>query len=441
MPADSPPAASSRPPVVYLHIGAPKSGTTFVQDVLWTNAALLRDHGVLLPGGSFAAHVAGTKDLRELEPEPSEPARWDGAWDALAAEIKAAEGARTAVISNEVLCATEQHQVDRAMKSLAPAEVHIVYSARDMAGLLPSEWQEYVKHRYHYSFGHWLTEVIDKGPGHGAGDWFWRVHDIPQVLGRWAAHVPPERIHVLTMPRPGAPHDLLWRRFAELLGIGHVPVDLTRTRTNSSLGAVETEVLRHVNAALDDETPMWLYHRVVTDILALQVLPGSGPRRDRVTLPADRRPWAEQRAAELVEAIRTAGYDVVGSLEELLPPATTAQGVTVPEHLAGSELVETAANAIIGLLDRIAALREENHRLHDERREQRDTPLPKLLARTASERHKTVWRMRVAYWHLMERIKGIEPAAETPGPEDAAEPPTLRRKSNGEQERRDGAPR
>src|ERR1700754_1132007 len=37
-------------PVVYLHIGAPKSGTTFIQNVLWRNKEVLAEQGVVLPG-------------------------------------------------------------------------------------------------------------------------------------------------------------------------------------------------------------------------------------------------------------------------------------------------------------------------------------------------------------------------------------------------------
>ena len=41
---------------VYLHIGAPKTGTTYLQEVLFTNRARLAEHGVLYPGESRTAH-------------------------------------------------------------------------------------------------------------------------------------------------------------------------------------------------------------------------------------------------------------------------------------------------------------------------------------------------------------------------------------------------
>lgn len=409
------------PPAVYLHIGAPKSGTTFLQGLLWSNAGALSEAGVLLPGGSFAGQVRATRDLRGVQPEPDEPGPgWDGAWDLLADEIKAS-GHRAAVLSHEVLCSVDEAGAGRAVRSLAPCEVHIVYSARDLAGLLPSEWQEYVKHRYHFDFGHWLREVVDGPRDGGAARWFWQVHDIPEVLGRWAAHVPPERVHVLTMPGRDAPRGLLWERFAGLLGVDPDVADVTGARANHSLSLAETELLRRVNAAVDEDVPMWLYHRLVTDVLALKVLPGRG-EPGRVPLPPERRAWADAKASELVGAIRSAGYDVAGDLAELLPAADT-RAETPGGAPQDAELLDAAAHTILGLLDRIEMLRQEIEALREERLEQHQTALPKLMARHLSERNQAVWKMRVGYWHLVERVKGIEPPPEpVPGEDEEDEP-------------------
>jgi hypothetical protein len=403
------------PPAVYLHIGAPKSGTTFLQGLLWSNAEALSEAGVLMPGGSFAAHVGATRDLRRVEPEPDDPGpSWDSAWDLLAEQIKASEH-RAAVISHEVMCAVDAEGARRAVESLAPCDVHLVYSARDLAGLLPSEWQEYVKHRFHFGFEHWLREVIDGPRDGGAARWFWQVHDIPEVLGRWAPHVPPERVHVLTMPGPDAPRERLWERFAGILGVDPAVAEVADTRANSSLSWTETELLRRVNSAVDQDAPMWLYHRLVTDVLALKVLPGRG-EPGRVPLPPGRRAWAGEKAREFVDAIRSARYDVAGDLDELLPGEPPPQ--TGPVAAPGDpELLDAAAHTVLGLLDRIEMLREEIGLLRQERQEQHRTALPKLMARHLSERNETVWKMRVGYWHLVERLKGVEPP-----PEPAVEP-------------------
>lgn len=412
--------SGSSPPVVYLHVGAPKSGTTFLQGLLWKNADALSEAGVLLPGGSFAAHVRAARDLRGSVPEPDDPGPgWDGAWDELAEAVTASSGHRAAVISNEVICAVDEEGAGRVVRSLAPCEVHVVYSARDLTGLLPSEWQEYVKHRFHYDFTHWLGEVVDGPRDTGAAWWFWRVHDVSDVLGRWARHVPPERVHVLTVPGSDAPRELLWERFAGLVGFDPAVADPSGARANASLSWTETELLRRVNAAVDEDVPMWRYHRLVTDVLALTVLPGRGAP-GRVPLPPEHRVWADAKARERVDAIRSGGYDVVGDLDELLSREPARQPESGPPP-GDAELLDAAAHTVLGLLDQVSSLREELTELQRERREQHETALPKLMARHLSERNETVWKMRVGYWHLIEKFKGIEPPPQPEPTDDEAD--------------------
>ena len=64
-------ARSSR---VFLHIGEPKTGTTFLQDVMWDNRSWLSSRGILLPGFSHQDHSRASRDLREAPRAASDPA-------------------------------------------------------------------------------------------------------------------------------------------------------------------------------------------------------------------------------------------------------------------------------------------------------------------------------------------------------------------------------
>jgi hypothetical protein len=69
-------------PVVYLHVGEPKSGTTFLQQVMWGNRAVLAGQGVLLPGAHAQDHFRATQDLRGVPQAPEDPAgSYEGEWD------------------------------------------------------------------------------------------------------------------------------------------------------------------------------------------------------------------------------------------------------------------------------------------------------------------------------------------------------------------------
>ena len=89
---------------------------------------------------------------------------------------------------------------------LAPAEVHLVVTAREPLGLFTASWQESIKNRDTRPMADYSTvEADDSG-----GVWNWRTLDVRRVLERWSPAFPAERVHVLPLPRPGCPatHDL-----------------------------------------------------------------------------------------------------------------------------------------------------------------------------------------------------------------------------------------
>ena len=67
----APPAAEAK---VFLHIGEPKTGTTFIQQVMWSNRAELAAEGVVLPGHHPQDHYRASQDLRGIQKLPSDPA-------------------------------------------------------------------------------------------------------------------------------------------------------------------------------------------------------------------------------------------------------------------------------------------------------------------------------------------------------------------------------
>src|SRR4051794_6744458 len=192
--------------VVYLHVGAPKTGTTYLQDRLYANRALLADHGVSYPVGVHADMFRAAVDLTNR--------RWAGLdtrgeWERLVGRVRRAPA--TAVVSHEILSGATRHQVAQVMGDFAGTEVHVVYSARDIGRQLPAEWQESLKYRRRGSFKRYLRRAQSE-PRRDPAMWFWRAHGLPGVLNRWGPGFPPPRGHPLTRPPPGAPAAQLWRR-------------------------------------------------------------------------------------------------------------------------------------------------------------------------------------------------------------------------------------
>ncbi|MDR2987881.1 MAG: hypothetical protein LBV34_23890 [Nocardiopsaceae bacterium] len=411
---------------VYLHIGEPKTGTTYVQQALWGCRAWLAAQGVVLPGYSDRDHFRASRDLRGVPKVASDPAdRWAGEWDVLAGQALRVPGA--AVISNELLAACTDRQADRAVRSLLPAEVHIVLTARDIASLLPAEWQEAVKCRDTVPWEQWLDAVISAAPDpdRRRRSWFWAVHDTPAILEMWSRHIPPDHVHVITVPGHG-PAGALWARFASALGIESGGTGLPHARVNTSLGLVEAECLRRLNETLPGEMPNWFYTHDIRRILAREALRGQPPQA-RLTLPPGQQAWARRQAEILAAGLRDSKCHVVGDLGELLPPPATEPYVS-PSLLSADQLLDAALHAAAALAD------HQYQKGHPGRQQQRHRPLSprqrlshlawaalngplvKRALRNASHLA-AVRRLRVAIWCVL-----IRPARHRLRPAPAGSP-------------------
>jgi hypothetical protein len=400
---------------VFLHIGEPKTGTTFIQQVLWSNRAELATQGVGLPGHHPQDHFRASQDLRGIEKLASDPAgSWTGEWEILASQAK--QPGKTAVISHELFCAADSGHAAMAVRSLQPAQVHIVLTVRDMASLLAAEWQETVKHRNARSWEDWLGDVIDR-ESVAAGRrqwWFWRVHDTLAILRLWAEHVPLERIHVITNPPRGSAPGLLWERFASLLGIDPGCADLSRARPNASLGMAETEFLRRLNQALPgpDVVPDWFYMWSVKETVAHRALAGR-PGGGRLVLPAERDAWAKEQSETLIGGLRASGYQIAGDLDDLRPPQVTEPPASPSDQPAEAILdaaVQAAAALVVNQYQReypAARPREGRGRGLAGRIEAAAAASPRLkrTVRELSGRYPAVRRLRVLAWRAMEKIR------------------------------------
>lgn len=353
------PAVSTEPqvgraPVVFLHIGAPKTGTTFLQRILWHNRAQLATAGVLYPGDSFGAHVQAAFDLRNAGFHGYQDPEVPGAWDAFVEAARPWNG--TVIFSQELFSPATASQVDRAMNDLSFAEVHLVYTARELTRQIPAAWQEDIKNRFTPTLDEFVAALRDNTRDHqGLGRMFWRMQDANEVLKRWSRRVPAARVHVITVPQTGGDPDLLWRRFAGVVGVDPDAFDISAAFQNTSLGAAEATFLQRLNIVLDDEVGWPLYNEMVKHYLAQEVLVRRESSARLRLSPADAQ-WFASRGTAQVNGLRSSGYHIVGSLDDLLPPADVAVAGE-PEDPPVEEQLEVAIEAIAAVLLRVSRLR------------------------------------------------------------------------------------
>ena len=347
-------------PRTLVHVGAPKTGTSFVQDTLFTHREALRQRGILYAADRHDAHFLAALDLMEL-PWGGLEREANGRWDRLAAEVRDWPG--TAIISHEILGRASRLQAARALESLgAPErEVHVVFSARDLVRQIPAEWQENVKHRRTKPYRAFLQDLQDPDRTAEVAQWFWGVQEVPDVLDRWTEGIPRERVHLVTVPPPGASPTLLWERFASVFGLD--PTEFVPTeRANASLGVPESTMVRRLNTRLNNVLDGYGYRRFVRELVVHQHL---ARRRDsaRLSLPPDVQQWAGSLARTWVSELALRGYDVVGDLDDLIPTTEVAPFVdpdTVDEH----EVTEASLDALAVMTIEAARLRQVEKELH-----------------------------------------------------------------------------
>lgn len=397
---------------VFLHIGAPKTGTTYAQEAMWHNRDRLREQGVLYPGRVRMDHYFATLTVRELSFGDHRPLRARTAWARLIEEAGSWDG--TAIISHEFFGAASTDQAQRAIEALAPAEVHLIVTARDYVRQVPAYWQQSVKSA-HYSdgLGEYVRATLADELG---GPWSWLTMDTVAVLSRWAKHVSPERVHLVTVPQSGAPRELFWQRYASVIGIDPDSCDLSRVRPNTSLGVVEAELLRRIKpkipAPITDQTQLYRWQR---GYLAHELLVPRGG--ERFGLRPERAATLRDLSRAAADDLAAAGYDVVGDLGELVPPADLPV-LRHPEDASDADLLDAATDTIgLMLRDvRLATLRAEKAEraageatarlaaLEREGGPRRHFGVKRTLI-DLSERHSLIRRLRVLYWKTANAVR------------------------------------
>jgi hypothetical protein len=330
---------------IVLHIGAPKTGTTYLQAVLFQNKAALADAGILVPGHHRREHGYAATGIRQPR-----NGRRRADWERLLGEARDWPG--TVVLSNEWFSMASAHNAERALKELGDVESHVVFTARDFVAQVPAAWQENLKLGISTSLDEFVASLDAD-----LGRWRWSVLDPALVLERWRGDLPAERLHVVTVPTSGSDPTLLWRRFAQACGI---PADACDTDVSQARESVSVEAARllqlvgpELREAVDADTGHWsVGYRWLQQYLSHELL---GPRRGRKIRLRDGDLVALRARSEAsVKSLTTAGYDVVGDLVDLTS-AEPAPDAVHPDEVTDTEVLDVAMGLVADLLRDVRA--------------------------------------------------------------------------------------
>lgn len=342
---------------VILHIGAFKTGTSYLQAVLEAGRERLAEQGVLWPGTTWQDHADAARGLIKLRRGPL------AAWDALASEIDRWPGGR-ALVSSEALSAADERGVAVARRTLGSHQVRIVLTTRDLGRVLPAQWQESVQNGKTWPYREYVAAVTGHDRADPAYRHFWAKHDWGRILRTWRQVADGVELVVVTAPPPGASRDLLWLRFCEATGL---PPDAFDTEVaadeplneslNESLGAASAEVVRHVSLAVQRLSSPLQQTRAVKYTVAMGALAPNRPDEPALVLPEDRQQWAQERSEALIADLASLGVRVVGDLAELRPcfHARRDDETDDPGALPASVLLAGAGAGLVRLTERLVA--------------------------------------------------------------------------------------
>ena len=333
------------PRPLYLHVGASKTGTSALQHGLFDSVPELAAQGIGVPLTGRKDHVSQV--LRPLGWVTSSGFTRDVRREQLAeleGVLRSADGERL-LLTCEDLCEADVERIEALVEvaDKAGQEVRVVLTVRGLANVIPSEWQQFLKHRMSLDYPTFLQRIQDR-----KGRWaehFWRRQDLVAICARWAEVVGRDRIDVVVTPDRAAEPDGLYRIFGQVVGFNPHQLSWPDRNVNASWGYVEAEVYRRANQALGNRLPR--YERDYQPGLRWPLVQGVLPRSAsaRIPLPPSELEWVTHVAREHAAWLQDANIRVHGDPALLIPSESdTAELPPLDEEAIARASIETLAN-------------------------------------------------------------------------------------------------
>ena len=350
-------------PVVFLHIGIPKTATTSIQGSFTLNRDRLLEQGVLYPTsmGRHDGHSLLHRPLvAGLEPE-SVP--WLAFMTSdfhdrqllarLRAEI-AGTGACKIVMSAE--CLTFMRDPARLRAALEPYPVRILVHLRRQDSILDSLYNQVVKSRlYAESFDSFLlngTSDPDR-PERYAPDL--SFCDYAALLARWAAAFGKENVLVSVYEDFRSP-DAVWHDVADKIGFDTAPLKPLPARLNQRLPMSLVAVKRRMNALLAGEEARIVSEELVS--VAAEASSGADTAGEKALATPIALAEALARRRAILEPYLTGNdsiaRDYFPDRPTLFPEPSLADGLITDagERLPERLLLETAVRLLSDVIQR-----------------------------------------------------------------------------------------
>ena len=231
----------------FIHIGAPKCGSTALQSWLDINRVTLAAQGVhyVSEGAHWIAPAKGLVGVSDRVSGKPVPMR---EWERLVAAVRKltpdSGGTSRAIVSSEWYAGASDEAVERAARDLDGSRMHVLLFVRPLSSTLVSAWQQALKLGGKQSLHEWLTTIFDE-PTSPTAERAWGKHRYDLIAARWAKQIGGDRVSIVVLD-PANP-ERLFRTVEEIAGVAPGSASAAPSRTNQSLSPFESEVLLALN--------------------------------------------------------------------------------------------------------------------------------------------------------------------------------------------------
>jgi hypothetical protein len=222
-------------PMYLIHIGPHKTGTTYLQAAFQAMRSTLLERGILYPelwqGADKLGHHRLAQRLRTKADE------------GLIGEFTSLNGKRydTILISAEDLADLGTDSIAYFKSLLGGAEARVIFYCRRWGELLPSGWQEMIKHGHTITFPEFLSE-------HAVNSFGSHVINFGHTLARYVEQFGLPHISLVSYSNiVDSGRDLFTHFCQEFLSWDNALVP-QHGKVNISLDPVEVEIIRALNA-------------------------------------------------------------------------------------------------------------------------------------------------------------------------------------------------
>lgn len=227
---------------IYIHAGTHKTGSTYLQETLYANRALLRENGVLYPEtGLGIQHKHNRHAHRQIAFSLSkEDDTAENLFEPIIQELLRTDDLHTAIISYEGFCMPKHTKsMHKILKSFDEVDLHIIFVFRPHVDFAISLFREICQNlKYRPSFYQFYKQALSADHG-----WPWLLN-YHAILQKWHEFIPKNKIHILAYSQ--IKNDLC-HNFLKGIGIDVKMEPLKNNQRNPTLSAPLAELMRVLN--------------------------------------------------------------------------------------------------------------------------------------------------------------------------------------------------